>query len=94
LREYRENTDKGATVVANVTILAESCKGVEDCALCLEVCPKNLFAAADKANSRGYLPSTISDQSACTGCRACMFICPDFAIVVEKGATSKEESDG
>jgi 2-oxoglutarate ferredoxin oxidoreductase subunit delta len=80
--------------VAHVTILAEACKGVEDCALCLEVCPKELFVAADKANSRGYLPSAISDQSSCTECRACMLSCPDFAIVVETTVTSREVPNG
>lgn len=80
--------------MAHVTILTEACKGVEDCGLCMEVCPKNLFAAEDKANSRGYLPSAVTDQKACTGCQTCMFICPDFAIVVEKGKTSKEAANG
>lgn len=80
--------------MAYVTILPESCKGVEDCGLCMEVCPKDLFAAAEKANSRGYLPSAITDQDACTGCQACQFICPDFAIVVEKTKKTKEASNG
>lgn len=80
--------------MASVTILTESCKGVEDCGLCMEVCPKDLFVAADKANSRGYLPSAISDQSLCTGCQACMFTCPDFAVIAVKSKTSKEAANG
>lgn len=80
--------------MASVTILTESCKGVEDCGLCMEVCPKELFVATDKANSRGYLPSAISDQGDCIGCQACMFTCPDFAIVVVKSKTSKEAANG
>lgn len=88
------NNAKGVTIVASVTILTESCKGVEDCGLCMEVCPKDLFVMADKANSRGYLPSAISDQNACTGCQACHFICPDFAIVVVKTNKTKEASNG
>ena len=80
--------------MASVTILTESCKGVEDCGLCMEVCPKNLFAAADKANSRGYLPSAITDENACIGCDACMHICPDFAVVVTKTPKSKEAANG
>ena len=80
--------------MASVTILTESCKGVEDCGLCMEVCPKDLFVPADKANSRGYLPSAITDETACIGCEACMHICPDFAIVVVKPKTSKEAAHG
>jgi len=55
----------------------------------MEVCPKDLFVAADKPNPMGYLPSAISDQDACIGCEICMFTCPDFAIVVEKIKTKE-----
>ncbi len=80
--------------MASVTILTESCKGVEDCGLCMEVCPKDLFTAAQQANARGYMPAAISDMPACTGCQACMHVCPDFAIVVEKDKKSKEAAHG
>lgn len=80
--------------MASVTILTESCKGVEDCGLCMEVCPKDLFVSADKANTRGYLPSAITDEAACIGCEACMHTCPDFAVVVVKTKTSKEAAHG
>ena len=80
--------------MASVTILTESCKGVEDCGLCIEVCPKDLFTAAGKANSRGYMPSAIRDEAACIGCEACMMTCPDFAIVVLKSPTTKEAANG
>lgn len=80
--------------MVNVTILSESCKGVEDCGLCMEVCPKDLFTAADKANSKGYLPSAVTDQDACIGCLACMVTCPDFAIVAAKSKRSKEAANG
>ena len=80
--------------MASVTILTESCKGVEDCGLCMEVCPKDLFAAATDANSRGYLTSAIADGAACIGCSACMHTCPDFAIVVTKTKKSKEAANG
>ena len=80
--------------MSSVTILTESCKGVEDCGLCMEVCPKDLFAAADKANSRGYLPSAFTGKASCTGCEACMVTCPDFAIVVAKTSKGKEAANG
>jgi len=80
--------------VASVTILTESCKGVEDCGLCMDACPKNLFTAATDANSRGYIFSAITDEAACIGCAACMHTCPDFAIVVTKTKKSKEAANG
>ena len=77
-----------------VTVLAESCKGVEDCGLCMEVCPENLFAAAELANARGYLPASVANVAACTSCEACMRICPDFAVIVTKGKKPKEANHG
>ncbi|MDR1659464.1 MAG: ferredoxin family protein [Desulfovibrio sp.] len=80
--------------MASITVFPESCKGVEDCGLCMEVCPKNLFAAAAEANSRGYLPAAGTDEALCTGCEACMHICPDFAVIVEKDLKPKEADHG
>lgn len=67
-----------------VTIFEESCKGVEDCGLCMLVCPKELFRACNKMNAAGYIPPEIKDESECSGCQNCMVYCPDFAIVAEK----------
>ena len=80
--------------MSRVTVLAESCKGVEDCGLCMEVCPENLFAPAETANARGYLPAAIADMASCTNCEACMRICPDFAVIVTKDKKSKEANHG
>ncbi|MDR2695664.1 MAG: 4Fe-4S dicluster domain-containing protein [Deltaproteobacteria bacterium] len=77
----------------SVTVLAESCKGVEDCGLCMEVCPEELFAPSNAANSRGYLPSINSNEAACTGCESCMRICPDFAVIVKKKSAKEKETD-
>lgn len=79
--------------MASVTVLAESCNGVEDCGLCIEVCPKDLFSAAGNANSRGCLTSAIVNQAACLGCQACMLTCPAFAIVVVEDDQAKEAAD-
>ncbi|GHV50311.1 hypothetical protein FACS1894168_1250 [Deltaproteobacteria bacterium] len=79
--------------MSRVTVLAESCKGVEDCALCLEVCPADVFLAAEQSNAKGYLPAVAAHADACTGCEACMRTCPDYAVVVRKIKKSKETSN-
>ncbi len=75
-----------------VTVLEQSCKGVEDCGICTFVCPVSLFKASEKMNNAGYVPPQIDGQEKCTGCQNCMIYCPDFSIVVEKDA--KEPSAG
>ncbi len=79
-----------------VTVLEQSCKGVEDCGICAFVCPKSLFKAADQMNKAGYIPPRIDHQEECTGCRSCMIYCPDFSIVVRgeaPGRISSEEKE-
>jgi len=67
-----------------VTILRESCKGLDDCGICRQVCPAKLFTACRQMNRAGYLPPKIADEKACSGCQNCMIHCPDFAVVVEE----------
>ncbi len=67
-----------------VALLHQSCKGVEDCGICIFVCPKKIFAASEVANDAGYLIPQRKDEEQCTACENCMVFCPDFAIVVEK----------
>ncbi len=79
-----------------VTILEQSCKGVEDCGICTFICPKSLFKASDKMNNAGYVPPQVDGVEECTGCMSCMIYCPDFSIVVEKHAkdlVSAEEKE-
>ena len=71
-------------MMPKITIFSQSCKGVDDCGICMFVCPKEVFVPSGELNSMGYLPPRVSDESICTGCRNCMISCPDFAIVVEK----------
>ena len=51
------------------------CKG-RACEICVRVCPEDCLTigAADKA--------MVARPDACTGCRLCELLCPDFAIVV------------
>ena len=70
--------------MSEIIILRNSCKGVEDCGICLSVCPKNLFEPSDEMNERGFLPPRVIDEDPCTVCLSCMDSCPDMAIVVVK----------
>lgn len=78
--------------VALVVVIDESCKGTDDCGICLSVCPKELFEPGPEMNRAGYLPPRLTDQSECIGCGNCMIYCPDLAIVVQKDETSEVAS--
>jgi 2-oxoglutarate ferredoxin oxidoreductase subunit delta len=82
---------KPGVYMQKVTMLSQSCKGMEDCAICAFVCPKSLFVASGKMNEAGYLPPLPPDQEKCTACGNCMIYCPDFAIVVEGGSADGTE---
>jgi NAD-dependent dihydropyrimidine dehydrogenase PreA subunit len=59
----------------SLKVYNERCK---DCGICFEFCPtKNLRPSADGS------PEMIS-QDKCTGCKLCEYLCPDFAIQVQK----------
>lgn len=82
-----------------VRISSEACKGVEDCGICIYICPKRLFRSSEKANEAGYLPPELENEAECTGCQNCMIYCPDFAIVSERdpdqvSADIEEEEGG
>ncbi|WP_218064941.1 4Fe-4S binding protein [Vulcanibacillus modesticaldus] len=57
----------------------ELCKG---CSLCISACPKNIIYLADRLNSKGYRPATVTEQDKCISCAACGRICPDAVITV------------
>jgi len=77
-----------------VTLLPQSCKGMEDCGICAFVCPKSLFVASEEMNEVGYLPPLPPDEAKCTACGNCMIYCPDFAIVVSGGGVDGKEEEG
>jgi len=69
----------------SLRVYNERCK---DCGICFAFCPKeNLKPSGDGS------PELI-DTEACTGCRLCEYLCPDFAIQVQKVEQDvlKEES--
>lgn len=82
--------------MGKITIFRESCKGVEDCGICIFVCPKKILVESDEMNPAGYVPPEVTDEVLCTNCQSCMIYCPDFAIVVEKpveGGSDTEEAE-
>ena len=77
--------------MSKISIFPQSCKGIDDCGICMFVCPKHLFVKSRELNESGYLPPEIKDDSECSGCMNCMIYCPDFAIVVEKDSEDESE---
>lgn len=77
--------------MAQVFILSESCKGTDDCGICLTVCPKELFEPSGQMNQAGYIPPRMVNVEECIGCENCMISCPDMAIMVQ-GAESEAAS--
>ena len=58
-----------------VVVYEEHCKS---CALCIDICPRHVLAY-----KRPLLKPIVVDIGACTGCRLCELLCPDWAISVE-----------
>lgn len=69
LREYRVEVD------------FKACK---ECGYCKEVCTLGIFNPANDFNDRGYRPMVATNTEKCVGCQKCFFVCPDFAISIEK----------
>ncbi|MBW1700258.1 MAG: ferredoxin family protein [Deltaproteobacteria bacterium] len=70
--------------MSGITIFKNTCKGVEDCGICIFVCPKDVFEPSDVMNEFGFVPPRVAHEDQCTDCLNCMISCPDMAIVVEK----------
>ncbi len=80
--------------MARVTVFRQSCKGVDDCGICIFVCPKQLYRASEQMNDAGYIPTEHKDETKCVGCLNCMIYCPDFAIVVERDGDESGLEEG
>ena len=66
-------------VRGTVTIDCRVCKG---CELCIVACPPRVLVMSDDVNELGYrYPGLLAG---CTGCLACLQVCPDFVFDVYK----------
>ena len=62
-----------------VVLEAERCKG---CELCIPACPPQVLRMSEQRNAIGArLPELLAG---CTGCGACLLVCPDFCFEVYK----------
>ena len=62
-----------------VVLEAERCKG---CELCVPACPPKVLRMSERRNAIGArLPELLAG---CTGCGACLLVCPDFCFEVYK----------
>ena len=74
-----------------IEIDTERCKG---CGLCIETCPKNIIAIADKkVNAHGYPYVTCVKEEDCIGCSSCGIVCPDGCITVYKEGGNRKKSE-
>ena len=68
---------KPEVVSGEITIIKDRCKG---CGFCIEYCPREVLVFSEAFNKKGYHPPEVANAEACTSCRLCELICPDFAI--------------
>ncbi len=61
-------------------------KRCRSCGVCWEICPPDVLTWQPPLNK-----AIINNLDACTGCRLCEWLCPDFAIVVRAEETQRRE---
>ena len=66
-------------VRGTVTIDCRVCKG---CELCIVACPPRVLVMSADVNELGYRYPRL--LAGCTGCLACLQVCPDFVFDVYK----------
>jgi 2-oxoglutarate ferredoxin oxidoreductase subunit delta len=64
----------------------ERCKG---CALCVDVCPKDVLEMAEDISPKGYFPAYQARPEDCIFCATCCRMCPDVAITITELAENK-----
>jgi 2-oxoglutarate ferredoxin oxidoreductase subunit delta len=66
----------------SVEIASERCKG---CELCIPACPPLVLRMSIAHNELGVAYPEL--QPGCTGCGACLLVCPDFCFEVYRYET-------
>ena len=61
----------------SVRIASERCKG---CELCIPACPPRVLRMSTARNAMGFAYPEL--LPGCTGCGACLLVCPDFVFDV------------
>ena len=57
----------------------DGCKG---CAICIDVCPKNVWKLIEAKNKWNGQLVTVKKADACIKCMLCEIHCPDFCIKI------------
>jgi 2-oxoglutarate ferredoxin oxidoreductase subunit delta len=70
-----------------ITILEEWCKG---CTICVEVCPTDVLKMESVGTRWQGSIAVVIDADACIACMQCELQCPDFSLLIEKGAKKKK----
>jgi 2-oxoglutarate ferredoxin oxidoreductase subunit delta len=63
----------------------DACKG---CELCIPACPPGVLEMSTARNELGVHYPELSPG--CTGCGACLLVCPDFCIAIYRYETPIE----
>ena len=67
--------------LGKVHINATWCKG---CEFCVQYCPTKVLEMSAEFNAKGYHPPYVKNPEACTDCKFCQLICPEFSIFVTR----------
>lgn len=78
------NLDQCTIPVGEVTILADFCKGGDDCDDCIRFCPEHVLERGAERNERGFYPPVLVEGAKCTVCGRCQLYCSENAIFVNK----------
>ncbi|MGQ9646901.1 MAG: 4Fe-4S dicluster domain-containing protein [Thermodesulfobacteriota bacterium] len=54
--------------MAVLRIFHELCKGVDECGICIYICPKEVFKPSAGLNQKGYRPPLVAKEDQCTSC--------------------------
>lgn len=78
------NIEQCSIPVGKVTIIAEFCKGGDDCDDCIRFCPEKVLERGTVPNEKGFFPPVVVEDGKCTVCGRCQLYCSENAIFVEK----------